>query len=209
MISKKGCFYCIFVIKYKVFLVKIKTMKIKLYSFLAFVGLVSTGVLSSCTQEKKQLNSNENKEEMTETTIVSDSYQKKTINKELMLKLDSTYTANNYRYINEKRPKSKPDSREFWYTLEELEGYIAYAKKEAESKGQKVTGIKIKMGQYPEKGDFDSRLDSKLYGYQTVYLIPTVISADQEKATNTESEMKGAEIEGIPGMDLSSANPPY
>ena len=146
---------------------------------------------------------------MTETTIVSDSYQKKTINKELMLKLDSTYTANNYRYINEKRAKSKPDSREFWYTLEELEGYIAYAKKEAESKGQKVTGIKIKMGQYPEKGDFDSRLDSKLYGYQTVYLIPTVISADQEKATNPESEMKGAEIEGIPGMDLSSANPPY
>ena len=57
-------------------------MKIKLYSFLALVGLVSTGVLSSCTQEKKQLNSNENKEEMTETTIVSDSYQKKTINKD-------------------------------------------------------------------------------------------------------------------------------
>ena len=81
-------------------------MKIKLYSFLALVGLVSTGILSSCTQEKKQLNSNENKEEMTETTIVSDSYQKKTINKELMLKLDSTYTANNYRYINEIRVSS-------------------------------------------------------------------------------------------------------
>lgn len=184
-------------------------MKIKIYTFGGLLCVLSTVVLAGCNQASKQENSAEGKLEVTQTEVTS-SYQKKMIDKDLMLKLDSTYSANNYRYINEKRSKNNPDSREFWYTLEDLEGYIAYAKKQAESKNQKVTGIKIKMGQYPEKGDFDSRLDSKLYGYQTVYLIPTVISADNgESSTKQNSPMKGEEIEGVPGMDFSSANPPY
>ena len=185
-------------------------MKIKFYFFGALLCVLSTVVLSGCNQASKQENSSEGKQEIAQTTL-SDSYQKKMVDKDLMIKLDSTYSANNYRYINEKRAKNNPDSREFWYTLEDLEGYIAYAKKEAENKKQKVTGIKIKMGQYPEKGDFDSRLDAKLYGYQTVYLIPTVISADEQEISSTDqdSPMKGEEIEGVPGMDFSSANPPY
>lgn len=185
-------------------------MKIKFYSFGSLLCVLSTVVLSGCNQASKQENSGEGKPEVTQTAVTN-SYQKKMIDKDLMLKLDSTYAANNYRYINEKRGKNNPDSREFWYTLEDLEGYIAYAKKEAENKKQKVTGIKIKIGQYPGKGDFDSRLDAKLYGYQTVYLIPTVISADEQEKPSTEhaSQVKGKEIEGVPGMDFSSATPPY
>ena len=103
-------------------------MKIKIYTFRGLLCVLSTVVLAGCNQASKQENSGEGKLEVTQTEVTS-SYQKKMIDKDLMLKLDSTYSANNYRYINEKRSKNNPDSREFWYTLEDLEGYIAFAKK--------------------------------------------------------------------------------
>ena len=186
-------------------------MRIKIYFTRALLLLSTAVVMSGCTQENKQVKSSVT-EKKSEQSAVNDSYQKKLIDGNLMSELDSVYSATNYKYINEKRDKTKPDSREFWYTIDELEGYIAFAKKEAESKGEKVTGLKIKLGQYPAKGPFDSRLDTKMYGYQTVYLIPTVISAKDDAQARSEDQnpaVKGAEIEGVPGMDLSSANPPY
>ena len=175
-------------------------MRIKIYFAGAMVCVLSAVFLLGCGKK-------------TEQPPMSDSYQKKLIDKNLMLQLDSVYANNNYRFINENRAKDMPDSKEFWYTIEELESYIAFAQKEAENKNQKLTGIKIKMGQYPAKGPFDPRLDPKLYGYQTVYLVPTVISADGNAAAKLsgkqDSQLKDEEIEGVPGMDFSAANPPY
>lgn len=171
-------------------------MGIKIYYAGALVCFLSVALLTNCSPKS-------------ENDSLNDTYKNKLIDKDLMLELDSVYTDNNYRFINENRAQDLPDSREFWYTIEELEGYIAFAKKEAEIKNQKVNGVKIKMGQYPAKGSFDSRLNPKLYGYQTVYLVPTVISADGNKTDRKDSLMKGDEPEGIAGMDFSSANPPY
>ncbi|MGZ5188038.1 MAG: hypothetical protein ACXWB5_01235 [Kaistella sp.] len=175
-------------------------MRIKIYSAGAMVCLLSAVFLSGCGKKAEQ-------------SPVSNSFQKKLIDKNLMSQLDSVYANNNYRFINENRATDMPDSKEFWYTIEELEGYIAFAKKEAENKNQKLTGIKIKMGQYPAKGQYDSRLEPQLYGYQTVYLVPTVISVDGNAAAKSsaekDSQLKGEEIEGVPGMDFSSATPPY
>lgn len=177
-------------------------MRIKFFFSGTVFSVMTAMVLSGCNPKNNEV-------------PVSDSFQKKLIDKDLMLQLDSNYSANNYRHINANRPRNTPDSREYWYTLEDLEGYIAYIKKEAESKNYNVVGIKIKMGQYPIKGPFDSRLNSKFYGYQTVYLVPTVVPASAQSGDLSQGKaeadplFRGSEMNGVPGMDLSWSNPPY
>ena len=146
--------------------------------------------------------------------LMNENFKEKLIDKKLMTELDNTYASNNYLIINSARGDGSKDSREYWYSIEDLEGYIAYVKKEAALKNHKVLGMKIKMGQYPINGKFDPRLNPKYYGYQAVYLVPTgelieamVPDAVQNKAQDSLSRLQ--EISGIPGMDLSLTHPPY
>ena len=174
-------------------------MKIKLPFSLVALYFLATFVCISCG-EKPQ--------------IVNENFKEKLIDEKLMDQLSATYSANNYLIINSAREDGSKDSREYWYSIEDLEGYIAYVKKEAALKNHKVLGMKIKMGQYPINGKFDPRLNPKYYGYQAVYLVPTgelieamVPDAVQNKAQDSLSRLQ--EISGIPGMDLSLTNPPY
>ena len=146
--------------------------------------------------------------------VMNENFKEKLIDKKLMTELDNTYASNNYLIINSARGDGSKDSREYWYSIEDLEGYIAFVKKEAALKNHKVLGMKIKMGQYPINGKFDPRLNPKYYGYQAVYLVPTgelneamVPDAVQNKAQDSLSRLQ--EISGIPGMDLSLTHPPY
>lgn len=146
--------------------------------------------------------------------LMNENFKEKLIDKKLMTELDNTYASNNYLIINSARGDGSKDSREYWYSIEDLEGYIAFVKKEAALKNHKVLGMKIKMGQYPINGKFDPRLNPKYYGYQAVYLVPTgelneamVPDAVQNKAQDSLSRLQ--EISGIPGMDLSLIHPPY
>lgn len=146
--------------------------------------------------------------------VMNENFKEKLIDKKLMTELDNTYASNNYLIINSARGDGSKDSREYWYSIEDLEGYIAFVKKEAALKNHKVLGMKIKMGQYPINGKFDPRLNPKYYGYQAVYLVPTgelneamVPDAVQNKAQDSLSRLQ--EISGIPGMDLSLIHPPY
>lgn len=146
--------------------------------------------------------------------LMNENFKEKLIDKKLMTELDNTYASNNYLIINSARGDGSKDSREYWYSIEDLEGYIAFVKKEAALKNHKVLGMKIKMGQYPINGKFDPRLNPKYYGYQAVYLVPTgelneamVPDAVQNKAQDSLSRLQ--EISGIPGMDLSLTHPPY
>lgn len=146
--------------------------------------------------------------------VMNENFKEKLIDKKLMTELDNTYASNNYLIINSARGDGSKDSREYWYSIEDLEGYIAFVKKEAALKNHNVLGIKIKMGQYPINGKFDPRLNPKYAGYQAVYLVPTgelieamVPDAVQNKAQDSLSRLQ--EISGIPGMDLSLTHPPY
>ncbi len=59
------------------------------------------------------------------------------------------------------------DTREFWWSVEELEEYLAYVKKESKEQGIDDPGIRMYFGAYPA-----SKCKSKK-GYATVFLAPT------------------------------------
>lgn len=175
-------------------------MKIKFFLLGAVSSFLAVFVLVMCNNKSNGHPINEN-------------FKEKLIDKNLMAQLDANYSEKNYQIINKTRPEGSPDSREYWYSIDELEGYIAFVKKEAADKNYKIVGMKMKMGQYPEKEPFDPRLNPKYYGYQAVYLVPTGIPAGKTAQVKPEpvkdSIERGREIDGIAGLDLSWTNPPY
>ena len=59
------------------------------------------------------------------------------------------------------------DKREFWWSVEELQDYLKYVKRESKKQGVENPGIRIYFGAYP-KGE------CKMHrGYSTVFLSPT------------------------------------
>ncbi|MGX7666363.1 hypothetical protein [Flavobacterium pedocola] len=64
------------------------------------------------------------------------------------------------------------DANAVWYSLEELENYIAYIKSEGLNKGYVVDGIRFYLGLYPE-----TDLGNKA-GHTTIFLAPTGVSAE-------------------------------
>ena len=72
-------------------------------------------------------------------------------------KLISTKTANAYiaaydsiKYKAISQATGKPDALEFYYTIEELEGYLAYVKSEAKKQNITANGIAFSLGAYPK-----------------------------------------------------------
>lgn len=60
----------------------------------------------------------------------------------------------------------KPDNRSSWYSLKDLEQYIAYVKKEGTDKGLTIDGLRIYFGAYGPK-------EVGRENYSTVFLVPT------------------------------------
>ena len=58
----------------------------------------------------------------------------------------------------------KEDANAVWYSLQELENYIAYIKKQGVEKGYDVDGIRLYMGVYP------STDEASKAGYTTLFL---------------------------------------
>ena len=71
----------------------------------------------------------------------------------------------------------KDDNRSGWYSLGELEQYIAYIKKEGAAKKLDVDGIRIYFGAYGPN-------ESGRENYATLFLVPTVKS-------NIDANVKG------------------
>ena len=57
------------------------------------------------------------------------------------------------------------DTREFWYSVEELQEYLNYVKKQSAVQGVKDPGIRIYFGAYPKSSTKKS--------YATIFLAPT------------------------------------
>ncbi len=59
------------------------------------------------------------------------------------------------------------DTREFWWSVEELQEYLKYVKKQSKKQGIDNPGIRMYFGAYPEK-------QCKMHrGYSTLFLAPT------------------------------------
>lgn len=68
------------------------------------------------------------------------------------------------------------DTREFWYSLEELQEFLDYVKMESDKQGVKKPGVRIYFGAYPNTNENKS--------YATVFLAPT-----KEKSGLSEAEL--------------------
>lgn len=69
------------------------------------------------------------------------------------------------------------DTRDFWFSLETMEEYIAYVKAEGAAKGYKNMGIQVYFAAYP-KNMKDEKVDP---GFSTVILVPTTQTSFQHQ----------------------------
>jgi len=90
-------------------------------------------------------------------------------------KLISTKTAKAYiaeydsvKYKAISKATGKPDALEFYYTIAELEGYLAYVKSEAKKQNISVNGLAISLAAYPK----DVHIKHQKNGLTTIILRP-------------------------------------
>lgn len=99
---------------------------------------------------------------------------------------------------------SMKDANAIWYSLEELENYIAYAKKASKEKGVEIDGIRIYMGVYPDEEKYLEKA-----GMTTLFIVPT---SDFKVSSGGISLQKSADSKDITGIDYlnygSSGLPP-
>lgn len=76
------------------------------------------------------------------------------------------------------------DTREFWYSVEELQEYLDYVKEQSTTQGINKPGIRIYFGAYPKS--------SVKKSYATIFLAPTkeksaILEGEEEISNNTEN----------------------
>lgn len=76
-----------------------------------------------------------------------------------------------------KRIYDREDANAFWFSVEVLEDYLAYVKKQGQSLNIDVNGIRIYLGSYSE----NTRIKDE--GLTTVFLTPTKKAADSPEGT--------------------------
>ncbi|WP_459209872.1 hypothetical protein [Aquimarina rhabdastrellae] len=91
------------------------------------------------------------------------------------------------------------DAREFWWSVEELEEYLAYVKEESTKQGIKNPGIRMYMGAYPQQKCSHGK------GMSTLFLTPTG-SKVRSLGKDGGSEPNNYNIQPLNGG--SSGNPP-
>lgn len=65
------------------------------------------------------------------------------------------------------------DTREFWFSIEELESFIAYVKQKTTEQNLQQPGVRIYFGAYPNEMGQNS--------YSTVFLAPTNLTNGRNK----------------------------
>ncbi len=89
----------------------------------------------------------------------------------------------------------RPDNRSVWYSLEEIENFLSYAKEQAKELGYEMDGIRIYCGAYPEeKGEA---------GYSTSFIIPT-----SSNEIGKESNGQSHDIQQASGLNKGSQGDP-
>lgn len=112
------------------------------------------------------------------------------------------------RNYNEKRgalvteKSGVEDANAFWFSLEEIERYIAYVKDSGVEKGFTVDGIRIYLGVYSEA-------ESKNAGYTTVFLTPTGAANQVMLTRDVSLQSDSPDITEIEPLNFGSmGNPP-
>ncbi len=92
----------------------------------------------------------------------------------------------NQRYIRERsgiieQSINRLDANAAWYSIEELESYLYYAKCEAKKSNKEINGIRFYLGVYPN----DTVTYQHKAGLTTIFLSPTMKRVNVLKNENT------------------------
>ncbi|PWN65603.1 hypothetical protein [Chryseobacterium viscerum] len=142
---------------------------------------------------------------------VSNSYKKKLISYREGRVLFDEYTRTNHEALTKYR-NGEPDSRWYWFSLEDMEGYIKYVKENAKKQNLKNPGIRIYMGKYPLNHPKNRMAKPEYAGYQTIFLAPTAQkkkrdNAMSRSATSATSE-ENTDVPSIESMNMTNLAPP-
>lgn len=110
------------------------------------------------------------------------------------------YDSVKYKAISE--ATGKPDALQFYYTIAELEGYLAYVKSEAKKQHVSVNGLAISLAAYPK----DVHIKQQQNGLTTIILRPFGTRNDVSYLVPPS----GTEIiETISPMNQANSSPPF
>lgn len=140
----------------------------------------------------------------------SDSYKKKLISYKEGTVLFDEYSKTNYEVITKIR-NGEPDSRSYWFSLEELEGYINYIKENGKKQNLENLGVRIYLGKYPLDYPKEKMAQPTYAGYQTIFLVPT---SKKDKTTTTTyttrsyTEDENTDIQSLDALNMTNLAPP-
>ena len=97
----------------------------------------------------------------------------------------------------------KEDAISSWFSLEELENYIAYVKEEGTKKGITVNGLRVYFGAYSNTAKKQDKKD-----LSTVFFAPTMAKPTTlQKSSSLEIETS-SDIEGIDALNYGTVGDP-
>ena len=105
--------------------------------------------------------------------------------------LDANWTATRKRAVDS--AAGRPDNRSSWWSLEDIQNYLAYAENQADSLGYEMNGIRVYLGVYPGNTP-NGKAD-----YTTMFMVPTGRKTHSESNFNMLSLNMEAGNNNIPG----------
>lgn len=118
--------------------------------------------------------------------------------------LDANWTATRKRAVDS--AAGRPDNRSAWWSLKDIQNYLAYAKNQAVSLSYEMDGVRVYLGVYPSNA-LDGKAD-----YTTMFMVPTGKKLHAEtnfNLLNLLSFAPGSDIPGADGFNESTpGNPP-
>ncbi|MEF3079380.1 hypothetical protein [Winogradskyella poriferorum] len=152
--------------------------------------LLIVGVVIGIAAAYYYLSSNQNLEEMTKPKGLITPSEIKT--------LDQAY--NSRHTLISDSLIDRPDNRSSWYSIEEIESYIAYAKEQADSLGYTLDGLRLYAGAYPDTKEGP--------GLMTMFFVPTGSKNVSEGSMLTTLQGGGNDIQGADGLNRGSKGDP-
>ncbi|MFC4722046.1 hypothetical protein ACFO5O_06920 [Geojedonia litorea] len=96
----------------------------------------------------------------------------------------------------------RPDNRSSWWSLEDIQNYLAYAENQAGSLGYEMDGIRVYLGVYP-----NSAAEGKA-DYTTMFVVPTGKKSHSESSFSLFSWSMQNGGDNIPGGDVLNDGDP-
>ena len=153
--------------------------------------LLLVGVVIGIAGTYYYLSTNQNLEEMTKP--------KGLITPAEIKALDQSYNSR-HTIISDSLIKT-PDNRSSWYSLEEIESYIAHAKQQADSLGYTLDGLRLYAGAYPDTKEGP--------GLMTMFFVPTGSKNVSEGSMLPTVQGGGSnDLEGADGLNRGSGGEP-